>query len=60
MSGGTLAPLLDSLFETLEDLRAGAVEPKVATAVATVAASIVRTYEVSELEVRLSRLEGDR
>jgi hypothetical protein len=54
----SLRPVLATLFETLEGLKDGTVEPRQGTAMASVATAIVRLFEVSELEIRLRELEG--
>jgi len=54
----SLRPVLATLFETLEGIRDGTLEPRQATAMATVSTAICRIFEVSELEQRLKALEG--
>jgi hypothetical protein len=53
----SLKPVLTRLFACLEGLEAGTVEPKTATAMASVSTAIVRIFEVAELEQRLEALE---
>ena len=60
LTPASLRPVLTRLFTALDGLEDGSVEPKTATAMASVAGVIVRVYEVAELEVRLKALEASR
>jgi hypothetical protein len=53
-----LRPVLDKLYAALDGLEDGSVEPKVGTAMASVASVIVRVHEAAEVEARLAALEG--
>ena len=53
----TLRPVLTTLYETLAGLQAGVIEPRTATAIATVAGALVRVFEVSELEASLQETQ---
>jgi Family of unknown function (DUF5763) len=55
-----LRPVLDKLFAVLDGLEDGSVEPKVGTAMASVAGVIVRVYETAEMETRLKMIEDAR
>ncbi len=54
----SLRPVLIMLYGALEGLQDGSVEPKVATAMASVAGVIVRVHEASEVEARVAALEA--
>ena len=49
--------VLQTLLTAFEETYSGAMEPKRATALASLAGAVVRLYEVAELEQRLERLE---
>jgi len=52
-----LSPVLDDLRWAMDGLREGSVDPKVATAMASVARAMTDTAMAGELEMRLRRLE---
>jgi hypothetical protein len=58
LTPASLRPVLDTLFSALGGLEDGSIEPRVATAMASVAGVIVRVYEASDLEMRLKALEA--
>jgi Family of unknown function (DUF5763) len=49
--------VLDQLLQALEETYGGQLEPRVATAMATLCGAIVRVYELGELAVRVQALE---
>jgi hypothetical protein len=49
---------MDKLYTALENLENGSLEPRIATAMASVSAAILRAYESAELEDRLEALES--
>ena len=49
--------VLDQLLQALEETYGGQLEPRVATAMATLCGAIVRIYELGELAVRVQALE---
>jgi hypothetical protein len=49
--------VLDQLMQALEETYGGQLEPRVATAMATLCGAIVRVYELGELAVRVQALE---
>ena len=53
----TAADLRDLLAESIVEIRAGKLDPRVATAVGYLGASYLRALEVSDLEARLNALE---
>jgi hypothetical protein len=57
LTPASLRPVLDALFTALAGLQDGTIEPKRATAMATVSGAIVRCYEVAEAEPRIKALE---
>jgi hypothetical protein len=52
-----LRDVLDQLMQALEETYGGQLEPRVATAMATLCGAIVRVYELGELAVRVQALE---
>ena len=52
-----LRDVLDQLLQALEETYGGQLEPRVATAMATLCGAIVRVYELGELAVRVQALE---
>ena len=52
-----LRDVLDQLMQALEETYGGQLEPRVATAMATLCGAIVRIYELGELAVRVQALE---
>jgi hypothetical protein len=54
----TLRPVLDLLYTALEEVHAGELDPRQATAMGTLASAIGRLYEAAELEARLEALES--
>jgi hypothetical protein len=53
-----MKPVLAKLFTVLDGLEAGTTDPRVATAMSSVAPTIIKVYEVGVLEERLHALEG--
>jgi hypothetical protein len=54
MGHGSLAPVLTTLYETLDGLKTGAVEPRQGAAIASVAGAIVKCREAGQLELQLT------
>jgi hypothetical protein len=54
----TAADLRDLLAESIIEIRAGKLDPRVANALGYLGASYLRALEVSDLENRLDALEG--
>jgi hypothetical protein len=52
-----LGGVLQRLHAALDRLDAGQLEPRTASAMASLAGAIVRTWEVASLEARLARME---
>ena len=52
-----LRDVLDQLMQALEETYGGQLEPRVATAMATLCGAIVRIYELGELAERVKALE---
>jgi hypothetical protein len=52
-----LCDVLDQLMQALEGTYGGQLEPRAATAMATLCGAIVRVYELSELAERVKALE---
>jgi hypothetical protein len=57
LAPASLKPVAQHLFEALEGLAEGALDPKIATAMASVASALVRVVTSGELEERLRALE---
>lgn len=55
----SLKPTLGALFAALDEVHAGTLDAKQATAMASLAGAIGRLYEVAILEERLDALEGN-
>jgi hypothetical protein len=53
----TAADLRDLLAESIVEIRAGKLDPRVATAIGYLGASYLRALEVSDIEARLNALE---
>ncbi len=53
----TLKPVLQKLMDGLDEVHDGTLDPRQASAMASLASAIGRLYEVAELEQRLERLE---
>lgn len=53
----TAADLRDLLAESIVEIRAGKLDPRIATAVGYLGASYLRALEVSDVEARLNALE---
>ena len=53
-----LKPVATALEEVLTEVHNGSIDPKVATAMASVATALIRVYSTSELEERLRNLEA--
>jgi hypothetical protein len=53
----TLRPVLDGLVNVFDQVKAGKMDPKVGTALGSIASAIVRVYQVGTLEERLAALE---
>ncbi len=56
----TLRPMIGSLLDALDEVHAGSLDPKQATAMASLAGAIVRAYSVGVLEERVLALEAQR
>ena len=56
----TAADLRDLLAESIVEIRAGKLDPRVATAVGYLGASYLRALEVSDIEERLNALETNQ
>jgi hypothetical protein len=54
----TLRPMIGSLLDALEEVHAGTLDPRQASAMASLAGAIVRAYSVGVLEDRVAALEG--
>ncbi len=54
----SLKPVLQKLMDGLDEVHDGTLDPRQASAMASLASAIGRLYEVAELEQRLERLEG--
>lgn len=52
----TLRPVLDHLYTALEEVHAGTLEPRQASALASLAGAIAKLHEVAELDARLEAL----
>src|SRR5947207_2388581 len=52
-----LRPVLDGLVEVFGEVKAGTRDPKVATALASVASAIVKVYGAGTMEERLTDIE---
>jgi hypothetical protein len=57
LTPASLRPVLTKLYAALDGLEDGTVEPKVGTAMASVASVIVRVHEAAEMEARVTALE---
>jgi hypothetical protein len=53
----SLRPVLAVLFDALDEVHSGKLEPPQANAMAALASAIVRVYGAGQLEERLERLE---
>ena len=53
----TLRPMISALLGALEEVHAGALDPRAASAMAALAGAITRAYSVGVLEERLAALE---
>jgi len=56
----TAADLRDLLAESIVEIRAGKLDPRVATAIGYLGASYLRALEVSDIEERLNALETNQ
>ncbi len=54
----TLRPMIGSLLAALDEVHAGTLDPRQASAMAALAGAIVRAYGVGVLEDRVAALEG--
>jgi hypothetical protein len=54
-----LRDVLDTLMTVLAELHDGSLEPRVGSAMGSVAGTIIKLYEVSDFEARLSALEAN-
>ncbi len=54
----SLKPVLQKLMDGLDEVHEGTLDPRQASAMASLAGAIGRLYEVAELEERLLRLEA--
>lgn len=53
-----LRPVLQKLMDGLDEVHDGTLDPRQASAMASLAGAIGRLYETAQLEERLARLEG--
>ncbi len=56
----TLRPMIGSLLDALDEVHAGTLDPRQASAMAALAGAIVRSYSVGILEERVQTLETQR
>jgi len=56
----TLRPMIGNLLDALDEVHAGTLDPKQATAMASLAGAITRAYGVGVLEERVLALENQR
>ena len=56
----TLRPMIGTLLDALEEVHAGTLDPKQASAMANLAGAITRAYSVGVLEERVQALEEQR
>jgi hypothetical protein len=56
----TLRPMIGSLLDALDEVHAGTLDPKQASAMASLAGAITRAYGVGILEERVQALEGQQ
>ncbi len=56
----TLRPMIGNLLDALDEVHAGTLDPKQATAMASLAGAITRAYGVGVLEERVQALESQR
>ncbi len=56
----TLRPMIGSLLDALDEVHAGTLDPKQASAMASLAGAITRAYGVGILEERVQALEEQR
>jgi Family of unknown function (DUF5763) len=54
----SLKPVLTALFEALQGLQDGTIEPRQGSAMAAVAGAIVRCYETAQLEAALAETQA--
>ncbi len=54
----SMQDLAQRLLEAVDEVRSGELDPKKATAMASLAGAAVRVYEVGQLEVRVEELEA--
>ena len=52
-----LRPVLDGLFDVFEKVKAGTLDPRTGTALASIAGAIVKVHQVGTLEERLAAIE---
>jgi hypothetical protein len=57
LTPASLRPVLTKLYAALDGLEDGSLEPRVGTAMASVAGVIVRVHEAAEMEARVTALE---
>jgi hypothetical protein len=56
----TLRPMIGSLLDALDEVHAGTLDPKQASAMAALAGAVTRAYGVGVLEERVAVLETSR
>jgi hypothetical protein len=56
----TLRPMIGNLLDALDEVHAGTLDPKQATAMASLAGAVTRAYGVGVLEERVQALEEQR
>src|SRR3954447_11631971 len=53
-----LRPVLDTLLTSIEEVKAGTLDPRVAGALSSLAGAVIRVYQVGTLEERIGALEA--
>ena len=53
----TLRPVLDGLLDVFDGVKAGTLDPRVGTALGSIAGAIVKVYQAGTLEERIEALE---
>jgi hypothetical protein len=56
----TLRPMIGSLLDALDEVHAGTLDPKQASAMAALAGAVTRAYGIGVLEERVQALETQR
>ena len=55
-----LRPVLDTLLTSIEETKAGTLDPRVAGALSSLAGAVVKVYQVGTLEERIAALEASQ